>query len=53
MSYRLVAGLLLALPSFAVAQDAGQPNIVLVYMDNFGWGEITHSTAALPSCRDG
>ncbi len=38
-SYRLVAGLLLALPSFAVAQDAGQPNIVLVYMDNFGWGE--------------
>jgi len=29
---------LLMLPSTALTQDA-QPNIVLVFMDNFGWGE--------------
>ena len=30
---------LLLLPSTALAQDR-QPNIVLVFMDNFGWGEL-------------
>ena len=32
-----VLAFLVCLPAEAVAQD--QPNIVLVYMDNFGWGE--------------
>ena len=48
MSYRLFMCLLLALPAFALAQDTpapdgpaegSKPNIVLVFMDNFGWGE--------------
>jgi|GEM_PF-2278103 len=28
---------MVCLPSTAIAQD--KPNIVLVFMDNFGWGE--------------
>ncbi len=48
MSYRFLTCLLLALPAWAVAQDTptpdgpaqgSKPNIVLVFMDNFGWGE--------------
>jgi arylsulfatase len=44
--YRLCALLLLAFPTCVFAQDrptpapeGSQPNIVLVFMDNFGWGE--------------
>ena len=33
----LVPVFVLALPGASVAQE--QPNIVLVFMDNFGWGE--------------
>lgn len=32
-----VIALMMCLPGFAVAKD--KPNIVLVFMDNFGWGE--------------
>jgi arylsulfatase len=35
----LVLLALLLLQSTALAQDS-QPNIVLVFMDNFGWGEL-------------
>ena len=37
MNRFLIAAILLCLPGAAAAQD--QPNIVLVFMDNFGWGE--------------
>lgn len=33
----LVLAILACLPELAVAQD--KPNIILVFMDNFGWGE--------------
>ena len=33
----LIAALL---PAHAVAQSGDKPNVVLVLMDNFGWGEI-------------
>ncbi len=55
MSYRLFICLLLALPAFALAQDTpattgpaegSKPNIVLVFMDNFGWGEPGFNGAA-------
>jgi arylsulfatase len=36
---RILALTLLLLPSPALAQE-GRPNIVLVFMDNFGWGEL-------------
>jgi len=41
---RLVAALTLVvavfLPQAAFAQSSKKPNIVLIFMDNFGWGEI-------------
>jgi arylsulfatase len=49
MSYRLSMCLLLTLPVYALAQntsnsaaaaEGSKPNIVLVFMDNFGWGEV-------------
>jgi hypothetical protein len=49
MSSRLFVCLLLAIPAWSVAQSGpavpdepaqgGKPNIVLVFMDNFGWGD--------------
>jgi len=37
MNRFLIAAILMCLPGAAAVQD--QPNIVLVFMDNFGWGE--------------
>ena len=36
----LVIALALVLAAPAYAQDFGQPNVVLVFMDNFGYGEL-------------
>jgi hypothetical protein len=34
----IVLAVVLAAPAYA--QDLGQPNVVLVFMDNFGYGEL-------------
>ena len=36
----LAVALAVVLAAPAYAQDFGQPNVVLVFMDNFGYGEL-------------
>jgi hypothetical protein len=37
--WALLIALTIVLAGPAYAQDSGNPNVVLVYMDNFGYGE--------------
>jgi hypothetical protein len=36
----LIAILVLASPALAAPGNSSKPNIILVLMDNFGWGEV-------------